>query len=384
MRRAASSFVLIGIFGVLLSAIKLVPMLELMRRFPRVSNKYSGYSLESLAYSLLAPGQALSSVVVGHQRGLLRGMSWGMDENGCYVGFVSLALCGIGVVTRFRRQRALAIASLIALWASLGDRVPLSLWGMLHRLPVFDALRVAQRFRWFWLLGFALFAGMGLDEIRARLARSAPAIPSSIVSLLALVLLGVDLRPTARVFDEGFSLPPVSVKPSPSFQQISTLPYYDASGFMRSATPRTNSAWSALYPAVRAGVGTIDAYEPITTRFESPAVARDDPRYRGEAYVDGGPGDPRIALWSPNRVRVETDGSGFLLLNQNYIRGWQADGKAAADRHGLIGAPIRPNVRSIDFEYHPTSFRIGVGLSLVGAVLALWLLIDRRRAVPSS
>ena len=54
---------------------------------------------------------------------------------------------------------------LIILWIMLGSAIYPSLYTVIRHLPVFSSFRVAQRFRFDFIIPFALLAGLGLDNV---------------------------------------------------------------------------------------------------------------------------------------------------------------------------------------------------------------------------
>ena len=163
----------IGVLAIGLSAVKLFPAIEFMNTYPRLINDYSGYSVGSLLYSLLSCDQTVDA---GLQPG--HSLVYGIDENGIYVGILGIGLAMVGLLAQGRRRWRLLTVFGIFVWLSFGNRYWPSLWSLLHQLPVYDSMRVAQRFRAVWLLGLALFAGIR-PGYRWRLRNSAS--PPSVV-----------------------------------------------------------------------------------------------------------------------------------------------------------------------------------------------------------
>jgi hypothetical protein len=54
---------------------------------------------------------------------------------------------------------------IIGVWLSFGVRAPLSLWGLVHRLPVLESMRVPERIRFVFFLAVALFVAFGVDAL---------------------------------------------------------------------------------------------------------------------------------------------------------------------------------------------------------------------------
>jgi uncharacterized membrane protein YfhO len=95
----------------------------------------------------------------------------------------------------------------------------------------------------------------------------------------------------------------------------------------------------------------------------------------------------------PNRIFVTSDtpSDGWILLSDVWYPGWQAkiDGiptKILKANYLFQGLPVPAGQHEIVFEYTPISYRIGLGISLLGWVgLAVaWsvnLIIRRNRVV---
>ena len=82
---------------------------------------------------------------------------------------------------------------------------------------------------------------------------------------------------------------------------------------------------------------------------------------------------------SANHVTVAVDApaGGWLLLADSYYPGWAAyvDGeqRTVYPAQGLLRAVQLPaGAELVEFVYQPTSFYVGVGLTLLGLALMLW------------
>src|SRR5262249_17045113 len=126
--------------------------------------------------------------------GFVHGFSYGADENDMYVGYLAVALAFVGLVAEGRRQWPLALAFVVFLWLAFGNRAQPSLWELLHRAPLYATMRVAQRFRWVWLLVLALFAGFGLERMTVWARRGGvPARGAALLSSVLVLVVLVDL-----------------------------------------------------------------------------------------------------------------------------------------------------------------------------------------------
>ncbi len=380
-------FSLLLIFTICLGAIKFFPSFDFLREHPRHISDYSGYSVKMLMHSLLNRDQSLAAVGKYPQKeGLWDGRSYGMDENGMYVGFIPLLLFLFGIVMYWKRKWRLALCFLIFLWLGLGNRVPLSLWKLLHALPVYDSMRVAQRFRIVFMLIMALFVGFGFKlllnilnkkiENRRLLRLLVPVIP--IVVLMDLIWVN------SPIFKDAFSIPPLKTERQAHFSQISKGTDYDANGIVTETSNRIYSSWSALYPAFLSNLGTIEGYE--SANVPRNAIPNDSDNYKGEAFLEEISRELSIDVWSPNRVvvSVHVPEEGYLVLNQNYYPGWKVKGsqsRKVQPINSLLAVKISPEDKIIEFYYSPLRFQVGwivTCLTILVGIL-IWVKKDRKR-----
>jgi Bacterial membrane protein YfhO len=149
---------------------------------------------------------------------------------------------------------------------------------------------------------------------------------------------------------------------------------------VRTARPFRVSSESEDQAMTRAMIG--GGFDP---RSEvAVAVGPDDPAVTpGSA---GPPLDQRVDVdeYSPQRVRLSVSAhvSCWLFLSDTYYPGWNAtvDGVATAVyRANIAGRAVRlgPGTHDIVFAFSPASFRLGVCIALVGAVLLVILSAGR-------
>ncbi|GAB4458540.1 MAG: hypothetical protein Kow0031_38890 [Anaerolineae bacterium] len=392
-----------------LGAIKLFPLLEFQLTHPRFYYDYSGFSLSSLAYSLLNRAQTKGDIInlAIEGRGFLTGVTGGMAENGMYLGWLILLLAVVGVGLHHKQRLMLLLSALIFLWISFGNRPRLEWWTLLHLLPGFNAMRIAQRFRIVLVLCVAVLAGFGFETVRNGIIRrvSPPRRPvaARLTWLIPAVIL-IDLLSVAQpIFREAFIIPPFRLPASPEFTQVWGYPSYNADGWVLDnpkdridwSQPLSPEQWVELYtdplilhasqgamlPAFRANTGTINGYESANVPRRAIAAGAQD--YRGEVYLTHEAGEARLAAWSPNRLVVDVAArkAGYLVVNQNWYSGWRAgDGRVVGHYDGLIATRISPEDREIVLYYWPLSFVTGglvSALALAAAGAWLWLLRKR-------
>ena len=370
-----------------LGAVKFAPSIDFMSEFPRVLDRPSGFSLQSLSVGLFSRDQR-HGVNFSHFDGnhfdepdrLWRGISTDYDDVGMYIGpAVALLFVG-GLVARGRRHWDLAVCMAILLWISLGDRPGWSLFAALHELPVFESMRYSERFRLVWLMLLCLFAGFGLQGLRALLAdRLGPRVASGIV-VAVLGGVAIDYYGVTRpILDKAYIVPPLQVPRSPEFQQIRWLETYDANGFRAAPSYGVYESLSGHYPALKANLGVVRCYE--TAFVPRRAVPRSHRAYRGEAFLRDAQGEVSTLHWSPNRLRyaVRVDSPGRLVVNQNYYGSWRAhDGRPVEDWGGRLAVAVEPGDELIELRYQRRSLAAGAAIS-AASWLGLLVWAARRR-----
>ena len=347
------------IFAFLLGAVKLLPSIAFLHEHPRRINDYSGFSLNLLLHSLLSRDQSISAMKRFEQKeGFLDGMSYGMDENGMYIGLIPLLLFLLGLFLH-RRHWRLLLCFLLFLWLSFGDRVPLSLWKLAHAMPIYDSMRVAQRFRIVFMLIMAIFSGFGLLSLRSYvLRRFTRPIMADLTGFVILGVILVDLMlVNSPIFKEAFPILPLETKREENFYQISRFSDYGSG--------------SGMYPAFLSNIGVVEGYE--SANVPRNAIPKGSPSYKGEVFLHGTEGKVFIRSWSPNKVLVEVDISkeGYLVLNQNFYTGWRAKAeqkRKVVSLEGLIGVKVLPQDKVIELRYLPVSFIFGLILSCITAL----------------
>lgn len=379
---------------VCLGAVKFLPAIEFLRQHPRYIYDYSGYSLNSLRFGLFSRDQGLDAItrLPAGQVGFINGVTGVMDENGMYIGLIPFGLALLGLGLRDRRRLALLLCLLLFLWISFGNRPRLELWSWLHLLPVYNSMRIAQRFRIVFMLCLAVLAGFGLQSVQAYARRSGEGRPLARWSapLIALVVLIDLLAVSAPIFKDAFSIPPAELPArSETFYQIWELPVYNKEGWVTSPVDTTTyspeaarTTFSGLYPALLSNTGTINGYETAVVPKNARPIT--SPDYRGEAYLQGTAGTAAITFWSPNRVVIEVEpaGEGYLVLNQNYYTGWQVTGASSRSVEavdGLLAVKVKPGDRQVELRYRPASFTVGLLVSLLSAAAGGGLVIRQWR-----
>ncbi len=372
-KKAAPLLAVTGMLALtaLVGSAKLVPMLELLKESPRPTKDEGRLEAVILPKLFLLRDQnSLYEDRAGIPRKL--GTNWdreGWHEFGVYVGLIPLCLAFAGLYAHHRRQKPLLWAGLACLWISMGKTAWfVSVWALLHRLPVYGSLQVPSRFLMYVLFCVAVFAGLGCSDLEQKAKQPYQR------RLLAGLILAVffDLLAVSRpIVANAFTAPPLAVERAPEFRQGAVG--YD------SLLKKSNSA---MYPALLANRGTIDSYDIVGVKRGAVKNAT-DPGYRGEAYLAGSGARARVSHFSPNKivVAVEAAAPDVLVLNQNHHPGWRVESGGTATRalahDGLISAAVETGARAYTFTFRPRSFVYGLLLSAVGLLSLLPFLLRR-------
>lgn len=360
------------VFAGVLSGVKLLPAAELFLAHPRhVAETASGYSLPGLLSAWLDRTPSFSNATPSVPWPAAG--SYGPDENSMYIGIVFLLLGLLGLLSQGRKYWHFAVVLALFVFISLGTYVFPSMYSYLQTLPLFDAMRVAQRYRYVFMVLFAAFVGLGFDRLSATLRQYVPRLSPGI--LLGLVVVsGMDMvMVNHRLLNQAFGLPLVQPAPAPAFTQSCSATYYDAGGVTN--TRHDLSSFMNAYPAVLSGYGVAaPCLEPLPT--PSRALCTSDPGYRGEQYFLSDGGIIRETAWSPGSIRIsaETTGMNTLVVNQNHYPGWtvrtpMGAAQPARDHEGRLAVDLGPGRHDIIFTYAPVSFSIGLWVSFVGVVV---------------
>ena len=372
-------FLSILISFIFFSAVKLLPALEMVKRYPRlISEEFSGYSLVTFTKSLLWPVQDFITFNLWgtENRNFVNGISYNIDENSLYIGFLPLFLLLLGLVKKVKKHPDLIVLLTLFLWLTFGYNIFPSFYKILHQFPLFKFLRVAQRYRYYLMIPLVIFIGFGFDifykVILGKFLRNfnrQKFFASITIFLIGLDLLMFNYRLTRKLFN----FPSPITTSTAQFKQRLGMEYYDGDGFQKEKTLLTS--FSDEFPYLVNGWGTINCYESQPLQIS--ANNSDDYSYRGEFYLLNGNGEIKQQSWSPNKIILNTALSkpDFVIINQNYDPGWNVkiNGKknSVIDKNGLIGVYLPEGKYKLNFFYLPNSFIIGSILSIFSVLIIL-------------
>ena len=300
-----------------------------------------------------------------------------------------VALLGIGA----------ALFSLICLGWNAGVNMHFLLaWGVPWAGVVNQPIKY---FNFFLLLLLVLLAGAGVE----RLTRLRPSgWQRHLITAAALALLAFPLVQNRPVLAELFK----EVQPTPaaaaSFYQVAMVgdPSWvergEAEIRRRGRAERlreyTRPRAATEYYNLGRGVGTVDWYGTVTLpdhaiprAYLTPDGQRlDNPRYRGEAWIQTGGGEVLSLKVRPNTIdlRLTLDGPGQVVVNQSWLKGFTASAGALGQHEGLLAVTMpRGGEHTIRLAYRPPLLLAGLGVSALAFILWLvamaWLFIRRKK-----
>lgn len=330
----------------LFSSPKLYLNFKLMGAYPRKIEDSSGYNLGNLVYFTISPKQNIGLHLD------IQDFSYGIDENSLYLGIIPVIFFLIGIV-KTKNKYVVYILGLGLLWLMLGNTTNLSLYELLRKLPFYDNFRVAQRFRFVFLIIFSLLAARGYEYLRVRFKNYKMFLNT--IPVLVFVLLfnfaNRNLLNYAFIVDPNIgevkSYPrtnyPISVDSlGVDYQYLGD--YEEVEQSLDSYKPASNE-----FIAVGRGLATTDCYDPIPTHRS--AAAYGSKSYLGYAHKNGKAQE--VQYWSPQKMTISLSekGEGVLTINQDYDSGWYAKTANGKPRELLpVGHLIGVNTLAGDEE----------------------------------
>ena len=366
-----------GLLALGLSAPKLVPVLEVLFKHPRLVDSTETLDLNALVDVLTSHDQDMYS---GHA-----GVSqWGWHEWGMYVGWavVVFVLVG-GAVARGAREHALRWAGALTFTLGLGAFHPDAPWTLLHQVPVFKSQHVPSRWMYPALLLLVVCAAAGAEAALRRTAWMRSWLELAALAGVAWIardVAHVARQPITHMFATRMPTAPDSTGPFHSEQHLPASLMYQAE-------------WAPpSLPAVLANIGTTDCgtFPAFHNYFRDRngnvpglgAHGAGDPKYKGEAYVAEGTGQADLVSFTPNEMTVvvhDAQPGEHVVLNQNYDPGWKGNGVRAIEWSETVAARIDSPSQTFVLRYRPSTLWVGLALFIATASGILWSALRARR-----
>lgn len=355
--------------GVGFAAPKLLPMIDLMMRYPRKIDSTEAVDLGQLLTMFTDRDQSYlhpPPIIVPR---------WGWHEYGIYVGGWVVAAMLLGLVAApAGKGLAVKVSGLAFLLLGMGAFHKNAPWTLLHEFPVFSSQHVPTRFLLpavlMLMLAFAAAFGQSFDRVieRRRWLDVLLLVP---VHFVAQDIATVGRKTTEHVF--FMALPPGS--PAGEFHQEFGPPYDYTPGDWTGAT----------MASMTNNLGIVGCYG-VPDSLVRGAIPKGKPGYRGEAYVvdAAGRGNATITKWTPNTATVKYENAGpgaTLVYNMNYDPSWRANGKPAVEYNAVVATPLPLGSGEVKFSYYPRMLNWGLAVFALTAFVAFGVprIIARRR-----
>ncbi|WP_394836140.1 hypothetical protein LVJ94_04440 [Pendulispora rubella] len=347
--RSARALKLVALAVVLagaLSAVRLWPLLQTMSMAPRIVGGAQGIASKDLLPALF---------------GQIHPDSGGdFDIRGNYlVGGMCLAAVFAGLLRR--RSASLVIAGAAAIWLAQGFSVPVSLFALLKRLPLYSALRYPERFLVLLALATAVVAALGITQLQviARRRRWGVAVLGIAAGLLLVNLQPLVKNHHASANGRMLAPPPVHVD----------QPFRQARG----------TRWGVAYYGPM-GLGCLSCYDAYPVP-QSPLLRGD---LEAEEYLEEpNAGTVTRTRWTPGAIwlHVEMRKPGRVLVNQNWHPGWRSSVGTVQSAQGLLSVDVPAGTSDVVLRFLPRAALGGAAISLTALGVLGWLVwrVRRRR-----
>ncbi len=368
-RATLRAALVVSVLFPLVSAVRLLPILEALRRFPRAM----------ASIDRLSPADVVTALTERTHAWRWPGHEFVWPEYGAFVGWTVIALAGFALLGgvrallgrmgggRARRGRILAAGLGAALFFALvlGNGA-LRPWPLLHALPVFDALRVPSRFLGVATFYLALLAGLALDALaKSGAPRSAGRIAATALAWLVVLGATTDLAVVTRPIVDRWKAPPIGAGLTADAFHLAPVADYHA---RYAHLPRED-------------LGTTGCYEGAMRWTVAPGLWLGPvPQVRATA-----PGRVHASGRTPSRLYAEVDlpAPTRLVWNSNFDPGWRPSHGAAVDDAGRLAIDAPAGRYRLDVRFRPPLLAPSLALSALGLLLACALLVSRalRRAL---
>ncbi len=337
------SFLAAGISGILLSAVKFLPMVIYLFR-----NKWEGNPDESI------PLSALGKIFFGLHNSLFvknfPAQYWNWQEYGAYLSPLLVLLALVALIFTFRRTRVWLVLAVFFLILGLGNFGTFSPWSLLAHLPGFSSARCTGRSFQFVILPFAVMGGLGYDLVIKRFGSDKTKWLSRLMPLVAVIIIGTNIAFAWPIMSSAFDRPPQHVVRSRQFTQVIDKTAHAYENYLANKGSLISPWLSAYHPSR----GLVDAANNVLPEYA----------LTGKMQVEN-------REYTPNRITYDLNATdaGEMVIGMGYDRGWEAtDGRKLFEENGVIGFPYSSGRSQVELVYRTPNFILGLLISLVSII----------------
>lgn len=335
-------------FGVALSAVKFVPMLNYL-----LANPWAGEAAE------VTPTGLLPAAFFGFEQSLYSfkalNLTRGWHEYSAYVSPIAVLLALLYLLRKISSGALWLALAILFFLIGLGGFADWAPWKLLSHLPGYSSARSPARLFQFVTLSFAALAALGFDQLRKEVIfiRLTPKVQKYTLSGIVVVIAGVNLLLAHQSLSESFVRPPVETEWNDEFRQRVGDPF-------------------KVYQAVKENRGSISA--PWLSAYqEGRGLVQADGRVLDEYAIAGRSiVDHREFNGNEIIVNIIAPDTGALALGMGYDPGWRVvhpEGWEIRQEQGLIALAFGPGNNRARLLYRPPLFAFGLTVSLLSFLL---------------
>lgn len=353
--RPLAAALLVGIFGIAFATIKLIPVSEMLKIYPRDWG-ISYHLWKGVVVSIFTRNQDLNRPMTA---------SFFFSEYGGYIGAPFAVLALVGIAGNFRKAIPWIIGTYLFLMMYRGDTSSYALTQWLRLLPLGGNIGLCGR----WVIPLVFCVGI----LAALGAQCLCDLPVTWGKNLALILVGIGLvdawlvcAPNYRYFlQTPFPAPP----PREEFTQFWGNGVGGTVAMNQLNMGNVNCTCCGYYIPR----GSVRGYN--------------QPDYRGEYYLMDG-GKVTQTEWTPNRLsfEIDTPAATSLIINQNMYPGWRvAQGTGSIYSYdGRIAVRVPAGRQQIQVLYRPRHILWAYIITSLASVtlIVVWLLETGRLIYP--
>jgi hypothetical protein len=345
----------IGLSSLGFVAIKLLPALEMVRRYPRDSMGPETNWLSVLPVFLFSRYQPMAP------RPEISG--FGFWEYGAYISLPFAALAVVGLVASRRRALPWAIVGVVFLIFYMGDTGPDALWTLMRAHAGLGAMRLPARCLIGLVLSVAMLAAMGADAISSGFGTWGSRAVAILLAIGVCDAWLVGPPSLVHIFDTTDAPQPMSLE------------------FKQTSQPM---ARFHMMLNLQSNIGVIPCYD--FALIPTSVTGFEDKNYRGEQYLAGG--NVALVRWTPNALSYNIDAStpGELVVNRNYDASWRlAAGNGEVVSHGgLLAVKVPSGRQHLELAYRNFRLMLGLGIAVASFLAMIAVSYFEKRTQSSS
>lgn len=353
------------ISSLLIGAVKLIPLIELLKNNGRNVDYYFvqnfSFNIRSLLKALTEKNYYTHSTI--------------------YLGYATIFLALFAFIFDFKKIRGIFFALAIVLAILFGPNSIINLSSLIWRMPIFHSMyKLDKYYSFFVAFLLSLTAGYAFGILRERLHIKL----FLVLALLIIIFNTFDIFVNNITFHKNiFTSMPFSEENKMEFSQaeiVNNNKERDAAAYLQYRLLKQNVGIINWYGNIYLPESTIPKYLISVVSETMPLPIRIDinPGYRGELFFTDNSGNrAEFTEFSPNKIEIKTRLSSpdTLVINQNFDPSWKIRGGKITSRNGLLAIKIdQPGEYNLKLTYLPLTFFIGISISIISIIICGFVL----------